>query len=122
MSDHDIPYPTPATRKDVEDLVAKNWNDYFVEPYKRWSPEQLTDYLKSLGQSFKSSSEETADQLSDKVKANWYDTRDYSIKQSGKMRDWVWDTWSDSQIKEFCDKNGVQGKWEQKTVYERSSC
>lgn len=32
LSDHDIPYPTPADRKDLENLVKENWQAKIVEP------------------------------------------------------------------------------------------
>ena len=32
LSDHDIPYPTPADRKDLENLVKSNWQVKVVEP------------------------------------------------------------------------------------------
>lgn len=32
LSDHDIPYPTPADRKDLENLVKDNWQDKVVDP------------------------------------------------------------------------------------------
>ena len=32
LSDHDIPYPTPADRKDLENLVKENWQDKVIGP------------------------------------------------------------------------------------------
>jgi hypothetical protein len=32
LSDHDIPYPTPADRKDLENLVKANWQSKVVNP------------------------------------------------------------------------------------------
>lgn len=32
LSDHDIPYPTPADRKDLENLVKTNWQAQIVDP------------------------------------------------------------------------------------------
>jgi hypothetical protein len=32
LSDHDVPYPTPADRKDLENLVKENWQAKVVEP------------------------------------------------------------------------------------------
>lgn len=33
LSDHDIPYPTPADRKDLENLVKENWQTKVVDPF-----------------------------------------------------------------------------------------
>ena len=32
LSDHDIPYPTPADRKDLENLVKSNWQSKIQAP------------------------------------------------------------------------------------------
>ena len=32
LSDNDIPYPTPADRKDLENLVKSNWQAKVVDP------------------------------------------------------------------------------------------
>lgn len=32
LSDHEIPYPTPADRKDLENLVKDNWQANVVAP------------------------------------------------------------------------------------------
>lgn len=32
LSDHDIPYPSPADRKDLENLVKENWQSKVAEP------------------------------------------------------------------------------------------
>lgn len=32
LSDHDIPYPTPADRKELETLVKDNWQSKVVDP------------------------------------------------------------------------------------------
>lgn len=110
LSDNGIPYPKAATRKDLQDLLDANWNDYVVEPYKKWSPEQLSEFLKSQGQDVKDASESSLEQLINLAKINWYDTSDYVSKQSGNMRDWAWDTWSDNQLVAFAEKHGVSGK------------
>jgi hypothetical protein len=32
LSDHDVPYPTPADRKDLENLVKDNWQSKVADP------------------------------------------------------------------------------------------
>jgi len=49
LSDHDVPYPTPADRKDLEKLVQKNWESNVVSPYKSWDAAKLSEYLKLKG-------------------------------------------------------------------------
>lgn len=110
LSDRDIPYPAPADRKDLEDLIGNSWNDYVVSPYNSWDTEQLNTYLKAKGQEKKDEAAATKDSLLSQVKANWYETEDNA--QSGwlSVKDWILDTWTDSQLKSFCDKHGIPGK------------
>ena len=61
LSDHDIPYPTPADRKDLENLIQSNWETYAVAPYKNWDAAKLNSYLQSKGVETKSAAEENRD-------------------------------------------------------------
>ncbi|OJJ39181.1 hypothetical protein ASPWEDRAFT_49226 [Aspergillus wentii DTO 134E9] len=69
LSDHDIPYPTPADRKDLEDLMKSNWDMKVQKPLA-----QMTD--------------QSSDQLH-------------------HAKEWIFDTWSDSQLKAFLDRHGI---------------
>ncbi|EAW09627.1 double-strand break repair enhancer MSC1 [Aspergillus clavatus NRRL 1] len=69
LSDHDIPYPTPADRKDLESLVKANWDSKVQKP---------------LGQA------------AEHTTHNWH-----------HAKEWIFDTWSDSQLKAFLDRHGV---------------
>lgn len=69
LSDHDIPHPAPADRRDLENLVKSNWDSRVQKP---------------LGQAADSVSEELH-----------------------QAREWVFDTWSDSQLKAFLDRHGI---------------
>jgi vacuolar-type H+-ATPase subunit H len=69
LSDHDIPYPSPADRKNLEDAVKSNWDVRVQKP---------------LGQ--------YTDQAADR----WESTKE-----------WVFDTWTDSQLKAFLDRHGI---------------
>ncbi|KAJ5891981.1 uncharacterized protein N7473_008209 [Penicillium subrubescens] len=69
LSDHDIPYPTPADRRDLENLVKSNWENRVQKP---------------LGNA--------ADRVTDEFH---------------EAKEWVFDTWSDSQLKAFLDRHGI---------------
>lgn len=38
----DVPYPSPADRKDLEELVKKNWESYVTEPASK-TVEEVSD-------------------------------------------------------------------------------
>lgn len=110
LTDHGIPHPKPADRKDIEVLVEKNWNDYVVEPYRKWSPSELSAFLVARGKDAKAGADETVESLIESVKANWYASGEATGKAATETKDWILDTWSDSQLKALCDKQGIPGK------------
>ncbi|KAL4873450.1 hypothetical protein BDV12DRAFT_192430 [Aspergillus spectabilis] len=69
LADHDIPYPSPADRKNLENAVKTNWDVKVQKP---------------LGQ------------LSGNAGDRWENTKE-----------WIFDTWTDSQLKLFLDKHGI---------------
>lgn len=111
LNDHSIPYPTPADRKDLESLVDKNWNDYVISPYNSWDTAQLSSYLKTKGMETKAGAEANKDSLIQQVKNSWYETEDNAQNAWGSVRDWILDSWTDSQLKAFADKHGIPGKF-----------
>ena len=50
LTDHNIPYPTPADRRDLENLVKENWDTYVVTPYNKWDTAQLHKYIAQRGE------------------------------------------------------------------------
>jgi hypothetical protein len=69
LSDHDIPHPSPADRRDLENLVKTNWDTRVQKP--------LGDF---------------ADQANDQIH---------------HAKEWIFDTWSDTQLKAFLDRHGI---------------
>jgi len=107
LSDHNVPYPTPADRKDLENLVKDNWNKHVISPYQDWSPQQLGSYLQARGIAVKKGTEKNAQVLVDQVKANWHETEDQANEAYGSVKDWIFGSWSDSQLKAFLDKHDI---------------
>jgi len=107
LSDHNIPYPTPADRKDLENLVKKNWNDQVVTPYNSWETPQLQSYLKLKGYQAKDSTVKNKDSLIQQVKNYWTETEDSVAQAYGSTKDWIFDSWTDSQLKAFADKHSI---------------
>ncbi|CVL01461.1 probable brefeldin A resistance protein [Fusarium mangiferae] len=107
LSDHDVPYPTPADRKDLESLIEKNWENYVVTPYNSWDTNQLSSYLQSKGKEAKNEAAASKDSLLSQVKASWYETEDNAQSAWLNVKDWILDTWTESQLKAFADKHGI---------------
>lgn len=104
-----MPYPAPADRKELEKLVEANWDTHVVAPYREWDTNKLTGYLKQKGVESKESTEATRDSLLSQVKGAWYETEDKAQHGWINVKDWILDTWTDSQLKSFCDHHGIPG-------------
>ncbi|KAI7221451.1 hypothetical protein KC333_g1750 [Hortaea werneckii] len=107
LSDHDIPYPTPADRKDLQDLVQKNWEDHVIKPYNKWDTNQLSNYLTSQGQQIKKGAEKNKDSLLSQVQNYWKVTEDKANDAYADTQSWIFDTWTESQLKAFLDYHGI---------------
>jgi len=107
LSDHNVPYPTPSDRKDLENLVKDNWNDKVVTPYNSWDTQTLQSYLSLKGQQAKQGTEKSTDSLAQQVKNYWTETEESANHAYGSVRDWIFDSWTDSQLKAFADKHGI---------------
>ncbi|KEQ67060.1 uncharacterized protein M437DRAFT_36590 [Aureobasidium melanogenum CBS 110374] len=107
LSDHDVPYPTPADRKDLVDLVKNNWNDKVAQPYNTWDTNQLQNYITSSGQQVKKGTEQNKDSLVSQVKSYWHETADQASDAYASVQDWVFDSWTDSQLKAFLDYHSI---------------
>lgn len=91
LSDHNIPYPTPADRKDLENLVKDNWNDYVISPYNSWDTNRLQSYLTAKGKATKKDAQANRDSLLASVKSSWYETEDQANEGYSSVRDWFFD-------------------------------
>ncbi|GAB0137812.1 hypothetical protein EsDP_00006065 [Epichloe bromicola] len=107
LSDHEISYPKASDRKDLEALVESHWNDAIVQPYNGWDTAQLSAYLRDKGQDVQTAAEDSKDGLLSQVKSNWHETEEAAQQGWANIKDWILDTWSDSQLKAFCDEQGV---------------
>merc|ERR1712032_1542839 len=107
LSDHNIPYPAASDRKDLENLVKNNWNDKVVTPYNSWDTQTLQNYLTVKGQQAKKGTEKNKDSLAQQVKDYWTETEESANQAYGNVRDWIFDSWTDSQLKAFADKHGI---------------
>jgi hypothetical protein len=91
LSDHDIPYPTPADRKDLENSVKDNWQSKVSTPYNDWSVDQLNAYLQQKGVQTKDAANANKDSLVSSVKNVWYETEDKSEDAWTSIKDWIFD-------------------------------
>ena len=87
--------------------MEANWDTHVVAPYREWDTEKLTGYLKHKGVETKESAEETRDSLITQVKNAWYETEDKAQDGWLSVKDWILDTWTDSQLLAFCDRHGI---------------
>lgn len=107
LSDNDIPYPSPADRKDLENLVKDNWQTKVASPYNDWDTDRLTSYLKQRGVETKDAAAQNKDGLITQVKNSWYETEDKADDAWSSVKDWIFDSWTESSLKAFADKHDI---------------
>ena len=91
LSDHDVPYPSPADRKDLVDLVKNHWEDKVASPYNSWDTNQLSSYLSTQGYKAKKGTEKNKDSLLTQVKSYWHETSDQATDSYSSVQDWIFD-------------------------------
>ena len=91
LSDHNVPYPTPADRKDLENLVKSNWQSKVSSPYADWEPSQLQSYIKAKGHDVKKGTESNKNSLVSQVKSYWHESADTASDSYKSVKDWVFD-------------------------------
>lgn len=92
LSDHDIPYPSPADRKDLEKIVKDNWSAKVSTPYTDWDIGRLQQYLKDRGYEATDSAAETKEGLLSRVKANWHESEDQTHEKYASVKDYIFST------------------------------
>jgi hypothetical protein len=91
LSDHDIPHPKAADRKELENAVKENWQSKVSTPYNDWNTEQLSSYLKQKGVDTKDAANANKDSLISQVKNVWYEAEDKSEDAWTSVKDWIFD-------------------------------
>lgn len=107
LSDHNVPYPTPADRNDLEKLVTSNWQSKVAQPYNDWDANQLGSFLTQKGVETKDTAAANTDGLIAQVKNVWYETEAKADESWVSVKDWIFDSWTESQLKAFADKHGI---------------
>jgi len=107
LSDHNIPYPSPSDRKDLQNRVKENWESYAVSPYQSWDTRQQVDWLSRKGVEVSDKQAQNKDWLVAEIKKKWYDTEADAEEEYGDVKNWLFDTWTDSQLKSFLDYHGI---------------
>ncbi|KJX99347.1 hypothetical protein TI39_contig363g00040 [Zymoseptoria brevis] len=107
LSDNNIPYPKASDRKALEDLVKGNWDNNVVKPYSNWDVNQLTSFLSSKGHEVKKGSENTKESLLSQVQSLWTETADSANDAYSNVHDWIFDSWTESQLKAFLDYHHI---------------
>jgi hypothetical protein len=101
LSDYNIPYPTPADRKDLENLVKDNWHNYVVQPYNSWDTKQLQSWLSGNVHEAKKRTDKNKDSLVNQVQQYWYETDDTASKAYENVKDWIFDRCASSKPVSF---------------------
>jgi len=123
LSDHDIPYPTPADRKELENLVKANWESNVQVPlahvsestseqlshvkdwiFDTWPESRLQAFLDRHG--IPHPQPRKRDTVLQAVRDN-YETIAKKLGETiSYPGNWLYEQWSDSDLKEWLDERG----------------
>lgn len=78
-----------------------------VTPYHEWEPAQIKAYLNTKGSKISDSTADNKNSLLKSIKSTWTETTDTANSAYSDVREWIFDSWSDSQLKAFADKHGI---------------
>lgn len=70
----------------------------------------MTGYLQQKGVDVQDSAKSSKDTLVAQVAASWYETEDKAQNAYFNIKDWILDTWTESQLKAFCDHHAIPGE------------
>ncbi|KAK5102578.1 hypothetical protein LTR70_000436 [Exophiala xenobiotica] len=124
LSDHDIPHPKAADRKDLEQLVNDNWQANVVDPisatgqkvddhygsvkswiFDSWTESGLKAFLDHHG--IPNPNPRSRDTLLQAARQNYDSVAKKTGEYSQYPGDWLYQSWSDSDLKEFLDSRGL---------------
>lgn len=89
LSDHDVPFPKAADRKDLQDIVQRNWQSAIESPYLQWDTKRLSSYLKSQGREIEKGAEQNKDALLSQVKSSWHDADAQAHSTYDDVKSWI---------------------------------
>ncbi|GAM84161.1 hypothetical protein ANO11243_021540 [Dothideomycetidae sp. 11243] len=128
LSDHNIPYPTPADRKDLVDLVKNSWEENQVQQTWTETTDQASDAYGSTQDwvfdrydisclfSVKSfldyhgipnPTPRTRDSLLQTARSNYQSIANKVGETAAYPGDWLYQSWSESDLKAWMDERGI---------------
>ncbi|RPA85343.1 meiotic sister chromatid recombination protein ish1 [Ascobolus immersus RN42] len=107
LADHDITYPEKTDRTALENLIRQNWEQKSYRPYSEWEPAQIQQYLREKGIEIEDKAADNKNWLLDTIKSNWHWTEATVEEAYANVKGWIFDSWTDSQIKTFLDKHNI---------------
>merc|ERR1711939_837195 len=108
LSDHNVPYPTPYDRAQLETAVKDNWQTKVSQPYGDWDSAQLSAYLKQKGVETKDAAADNTEGLVAQVKKYCYETAAQKAGETATYPgNWLYQSWSESDLKEWLDLHGI---------------
>ncbi|KAK9455208.1 hypothetical protein V1511DRAFT_337917 [Dipodascopsis uninucleata] len=112
LKDHKIKYTSTQSRDDLLGLIRKNWNAVMSSPgpFVSWDEEKLINFLNDKGVQIDEKRKDNRDWLVSAVQKNWKEAEDHIEDSYSNMKDWIFDTWSESALNRFIENHSGSSK------------
>lgn len=109
LQDHNIPYPAAADRRDLQNLVQQHWNDVTsIDFFQNWSDNRLANFIQA--KTGYQSDQDALDRegLVQKLQGLWSEGWNrLPTDKWEQSKTWLFDAWTDSQLRQFLEHHGV---------------
>ncbi|KAK9353103.1 hypothetical protein V1523DRAFT_412097 [Lipomyces doorenjongii] len=107
LHDNKIKYSSSSSRDDLIGLVKDNWEAVTASPgpFGKWSDDRLVSYLNKKGIEVSDSAKTNRNWLISKAYKEWEDTGYHTEETYTNVKDWIFDSWSESVLKKFLDEH-----------------
>ncbi|KAK9465650.1 hypothetical protein V1512DRAFT_265537 [Lipomyces arxii] len=107
LHDNKIKYTHEQSRDDLLGLVRKNWNAVTASPgpFATWSDDRIINYLNQKGVDIADSAKDNRNWLLTTAHEAWEKSGFDTEETHTHIKDWIFDSWSDSALKRFLDEH-----------------
>ncbi|KAK9450099.1 uncharacterized protein V1518DRAFT_189815 [Limtongia smithiae] len=107
LHDNHIKYTDSQSRDELLGLIRKNWDasTASASPFSTWNNDHIVNFLKKEGVTVKETEKDNREWLIATAGKYWRQMSGTAEGGYGSIKEWIFDTWSDSAMKRFLDNH-----------------